>query len=553
MVQDSSKRATIDTRGLPNSYDPRMFYEYSVLRHANAARGLEAYLYKLMPYSVIRSFAFAIDPLSKFRTASAKITPVTRTRKRRNRTILNQTSTWSGPTRTEGWITIQNWNNIQFQSSPYMVLTSVVETNNLGTKITQAVPIDESKDTTKATRIIGSEQGEFETWESLVISTPRWYNVYNFSEIVTTGPTPAYNPQRAQTRQYATRRFDPQAAVLTTSVANGIRTSTEAITNDIMSKNILSMVKSIIPTRRDTTLFRNVAELRDIPRSIVSLQKTLLDLGKLGKSLNVQSLSKIIHDSKAVAKHIPDEYLSYHFGWKQTLKDASELLKAPDRIAKKINFLIARNGKLTTYRSTRKIPLGTVSSLNGFNYEIGNSESSVSRVHSIIRDAELRLVVSQRFDFPPADLPNLKYSKYVQQLGISPTPTDIYNLIPWTWLLDWFTGFGNYVEVIDMMNSDPSLINWGFLTCEVTGQLRTDFSSKLRTTRSSRLDGVDLYNLEIFTPLTHTSHYDFKHRKRVDVCKVIPAMKSTADLLSLTTYQQSILGALISQRTRFSR
>jgi hypothetical protein len=316
------------------------------------------------------------------------------------------------------------------------------------------------------------------------------------------------------------------------------------------------MIKGYSPQNRSYTLFRNIAELRDIPRSVLSLKDTLLNLRKLYVSLtNQPSLRKIIFDLKTTSRDIPNEYLSFHFGWKQTYKDIIDLLNAPAKISRNINFLLSRAGKPTTFRSKRSFVSGE-SGVSGFDYETLFAEyvqDSSEGVHSRIeRSSELRLVINATFDFPPVSAPRFAYDLYLKQLGIVPRVTDVYNLVPWTWLVDYFTGFGNYLECIENLWHDPNLINWGMITCVSKGKLISDHKS--RSYRSVRRyeSNVEVYNNPGWIANRHTSILEYVCETRRDVASILD-MNITSDPTSLTAYQKSIIGALLLQRGNASR
>jgi hypothetical protein len=263
---------------------------------------------------------------------------------------------------------------------------------------------------------------------------------------------------------------------------------------------------------------------------------------------------KILFDVRKSAKDIPNEYLSYHFGWKQTWKDINDLLAFPAKLEKKINFLIKRSGQPTTFRTKRQFVSGE-SGVSGYEYELLRDELFLSGDGSssrIERDSELRLVINATFDFPPLMGTRFRNDLWKERIGLVPRPTDIYNLVPWTWLIDYFSGVGNYVEMIDTINHDPGLINWGMLTAVSKGKLTTDYTSHSYRSIRAYQDNVETTNSDIFTVNRHTSVYEFECQTRRDVSQVLD-VNATSDVNSLSAYQKSIIGALLAQRTDFTR
>jgi hypothetical protein len=269
----------------------------------------------------------------------------------------------------------------------------------------------------------------------------------------------------------------PFGATLPYNVFNQLRSDEINLAKSLCQKHAVSMLKSVEPFAGDYTLFRNLVELRDIPRSVAQLQKTAQDLRKVYLSLSRSPKTrKVVFSLKGLAKDVPNEYLSYHFGWKQLWRDINDLLTLPEKTAKKVNFLMARSGKPTTFRSKRIFPSASGSGVSGFDYRQTGAEYFQSASSRIEREHEVRLVVNRSFEFPPVNSVEFKRHIFAERTGLQPRITDVYNLTPWTWLLDWFTGLGNYIDLIETINGrDSGVINWGMISCVTKGKLITDY------------------------------------------------------------------------------
>lgn len=545
-----------DTRGLPEGYDPHKLYEYRFAKLSENSTGLEGLAYKFIPFSLLKSFAFAIDPTAEFKVGPGVITPVNRTKYSQMASVFNIV-TYDIDDFQQAQASQVNHGGISACWGPKHGFPP--NTGHFRGFLANQDPLPMYlKDTTTRTRLIGSEQGELELFKFYLYSPPRSVSVstttryfvhhdgvdYPGSPCIIAGGSgddmgEGYNRRRITTSS---------GAVLSRGTYNALRTAEISYAKGLCSEHAISMIKGYSPFNRDYTLFRNLAELRDIPRSVLSLKDTLGNLRKLYASLSTSpSLRKIVFDLKNTSKDIPNEYLSFHFGWKQTWKDLNDLLVAPAKIAKRYNLLIKRAGKPTTFRSKRTFLSGSTDGVSGFDYFSFGEEQDVKIKSSISRESELRLVVNATFDFPPAVLPYFQFNDYLNRLGIKPRVTDVYNLVPWTWLVDWFTGFGNYVECIDNLNHDPSLINWGMLTCVTKGKLTTNLTSKSLQIVRTQIQGIDQPAGDYFIANNHTSLLDYTCQVRVDAATVLD-VKTTSAPSSLTDYQKSIIGALLAQR-----
>ena len=529
-IRSSASMSQKDTRGLPFGLDPRMFYEYSSQKRRQSATGLEGFLYKLMPYDLIKSLAFAIDPLSQFKISATRISPTSRIRTRTQMSALDERSFTY--TRDAG-------------VAPYKYLPGGFQIHDQFTYVQPAqlsLP-QKSEDITAGDRPVNSDMGEFSKWEAQPISSPRsasfhevqtrWYDDY---------------PSGYTYRSYGYYNYigHGPAAYIARNDVESLRGMIQGDALAVMQKNVLGLYRQCSSQRKATTLFRNVVELRDLPRSIVQLQQTLLNLKSAYDVTKLpRSLYEKLHSYKTNARDIPKEYISYMFGWRQTYSDISDLLLAPERISKRINFLIRRNGKATTYRSEKVIPRGDMAS-SGFVYSQFPSETVLGNDSNVTFEHKLKMVINTTFEFPDVDSPTFRKKEYLRQLGVVPSVTDLYNLTPWTWLFDWFTGFGKYVEVIDAINSDKDLINWGLCTCLTTGELKTTYSGKVQNADTSGTDPTRF----TYPVSGHSSLLKFRSHLRKDVSTILN-VKSAGERDTLTPYQLSILGALWLIKSRF--
>lgn len=543
-----------DFRNLPSTYDPHMFYEYAISRAMLESEGIEWFLYRLIPHGLIRSFAIAIDPFSNFRgNLYGKVTKVNRNRSRLSGSILDTIYEYRVTTE-EHRGTIPNWNNIPGRNSPFTVYSTTTAFEKFGPLATTTPSyLCSSADTTRRTRPIGSDMGEFVSQQVSCYSSPRSNHYSDRNDVrVHVNATPDNDQVSTGGKTYSVN-IAPSASYIRTGDLDAIRSGEKAFSEKLIRENVVGMMSKVSPFHRDYTLFRNVVELRDLPRSIASLQKTAVDLVSLQRSLNFGTFRDVIHSLNSNVKNIPNEYLSYMFGWRQLYRDSLDLLSFPDRLVKKINFLIRKSGRATTLRYSKRIRPSVIFDVPGFRYPLMAGDNGPFVITSTItRSAELRIVCNATFDFPDVMSPNFRKTHYLRQLGVSPTATDIYNLIPWTWLFDWFTGLGDYIDAIETINSDPKLVNWAVITCDLTSELQTNFSWRTRSTSNVNWSGdLNVHTSDdIWMSNTHMSAMIMKTKVRKDVLTAMSGVRTTSDTSSLTSYQNSILGALLAQRVK---
>lgn len=402
-----------DSRGLPEGYDPHKLYEYRLETLVKTTTGLESFLYKYIPRSIVKSLAFAIDPTYAFKVSPATITNANRTKIRQTASVLNERrSVRSFKRFTYGQI--PNFQNVQICWSPYAPETHLSIPNQIIPKPGQPALGAYLKDTTGRTRLIGSKQGTLEMFRGDIISPPReiFRSVTDKAFFTPGSPSPqclavgGTDNNRNGGYEEWRERFEPYGSVLSLYSYNSLKTGEISYAKALCQKHAISMLKDWSPEKRTFSFFRSLVELRDIPRSLDSMRRSMKDLRDLYYSLPSNStLRKKIFDLNGVAKDIPGEYLSFHFGWKQLYKDIMDMLDEPNRLSKKFNFLALRNGKPTTFRVTRNFPSESAG-VSGFDYEVSSYEYATSVSSRIERESEVRLVINATFDFPTINTPH---------------------------------------------------------------------------------------------------------------------------------------------------
>lgn len=555
MAKNLTEGQRYDTRGLPEGYDTHKLYEYRHATVSEKANGLEAFLYKLMPPELVKSISFAIDPTAKFKVSPFVITPVNRTRQRATDSVLLQRTRQRHV--TSGYsVQETHWQGVTNCSSPYLV--TVNNPDNPETQVLARQPVLPStvKDTTRRTRLLGSDQGELELFRASINSPPRtvrwpdvvhrYYTGFPISDTCKAigGSTDYYGASWS----YPSHTFAPTSAIYPLDSFNTLKAQEIAYNKALASKYVVPLLLTIDPTKRDYSLLRNAIELRDLPRSILQLQKSMENLRKVFDTFGRSSTTRdLIFDLKRSAKDIPKEYVGYHFGWRQTYNDLVDLLNLPEKVSKKINFLLRRSGKATTFRAKRSVP-SRLTGVSGFTYDsISNFEFRPETQSYLERESEIRLVVNAVFDFPPVNEPLLNRHRFYDRIGLNPRFIDVYNLTPWTWLFDWFTGCGQYLELIESVNRDNKLINWGMITVKTNGKLTTEYRSDTPSTTTIFRDNSLISQTIIDSTNRHVSTLEYECQTRQDVGSVYD-VNQTSVPGSLSEYQYSILGGILSQR-----
>lgn len=320
---------------------------------------------------------------------------------------------------------------------------------------------------------------------------------------------------------------------------------------EFMNEHVFDMIQGALASRRSFNLAYQIAELKDLPR-------LLSDIKNL-QSLVTSYIKDPLGSIAKIDKDIANLNLSWEFGVKSLAGAVKGLMKLPTKATKRLNYLISRNGKVSTGRSSRK----------WINYEnpkdepyfefvlpdwIEHSDVSVSRRF----DIELRCVVNQTIQFPAIAVPSITDKDYRRLIGLPLSVGEIdvkdaYDLIPFSWLTDWFTGLGSYIGIMSAIHQDTQLVNYGFLTIvineTVTHKVNLKATSNIWRHFTDEFGDVhEIENTGVDKVYPYERKYTRKYQRRVDIGSLEGVKSFGWYQTNLSAFQQKILGSLFSQR-----
>jgi hypothetical protein len=325
-------------------------------------------------------------------------------------------------------------------------------------------------------------QGEFEMWKPQFEASPRslsWSSTSLQINDINNPPTVV----KAVVTKVGTIE-GPCASVDAVDVA-ATAASERVYALELLAKHADNLVAQCLPTRRTFNALYQLGELKDLPQTLRGTLAAWCEvetiLGKQGfmKALispKFWSLDKILAVRPSLAKAKvylnPDKafanaFLTFKFGWQSMYQAAVQLAKTPERAAKDINTLIRQNGKLATLSTGISMPVEDWTSFPAITPYILPGmlpDPTAPLSQSGTRKIRLRCVVNSGVQLPPLDVPNLRESLLPEKMGLVLRPSDIWNLIPWTWLVDWFAGYSQYIRLSEEIQRDEQIVNYALLT-----------------------------------------------------------------------------------------
>jgi hypothetical protein len=298
---------------------------------------------------------------------------------------------------------------------------------------------------------------------------------------------------------------------------------------------------------RTFNAFYQLGELKDLPlmiRKTLDTQRYLLSLLKDPKTA-----------LRTLDKALADAHLNYLFGYKSIEQTIKSLLVLPEKVAKRFNYLLRKNSKRTSQRFTRTYdnvselgslwPSWTYLLPSGVHYEI------VEETAKFVPNVEVRCVVNSTINFPQLAVPKFSDSNFRDMIGLNPRVVDIYNLVPWTWLGDWFTGVSKYLDLVETILLDKDLINVGFVTVLFKSDIALKGTFRIRD-RDVVFDKFGHKISEVLgdpIDISYRTAGSMDYRTRFSIDDLF-GVKSVSDKQGLLTEsQKAILGSLSTKFT----
>lgn len=176
-----------------------------------------------------------------------------------------------------------------------------------------------------------------------------------------------------------------------------------------------------------------IAELKDLPKMI----KNIGDLLRLGRS----------GMAKDVVKTMAEGHLNWQFGWAPLINDLSDLLGITDAVNDRLDYLKKLNEGTIVQRR-----LGSLSHPSTADRILWTNDGHGKLFYEFYQTTHWKTEgwytarVKLNTPLPPTDRKQRDLARNAV-LGLNVSPSTAWNLVPWTWLVDWFTNTGDLVSL----------------------------------------------------------------------------------------------------------
>lgn len=225
------------------------------------------------------------------------------------------------------------------------------------------------------------------------------------------------------------------------------------------------------PGKPDVNLGVFLGELRDLPGQLRETASRMKGLWESLKQFEKNPM-KVPYElfCKRHGSQAGQDYLSYQFGWAPFIGDLHRAIQLSQKINHRLKQIASNNGK-PMYRTgvidvdedTEVIPRTPTwtflwPALVTPMYA-GYGTQSVRRTRS------KRIWFSGKFRYYIPDIGGIDWKKRtIRKLyGLDVTPDLVWNLVPWSWLIDWFSSIGDFIANLDDGWADNLTAKYAYL------------------------------------------------------------------------------------------
>lgn len=222
-----------------------------------------------------------------------------------------------------------------------------------------------------------------------------------------------------------------------------------------------------------------------------NLLTTAAEILREGISLPGRNLIETFRSQTGLLRGVGGEYLNAQFGWLPLLSEFQNVLKSVLNTSKILSDFEANSGLWV--RRRRSIPIFKEASssagtnrtrlgLAGGSILDGSAladlwqsvPSNTGSLATVTKQVSREIWFSGAFSFylqPDKGLAE-RFTRYGQLanhlLGLRLTPEVLWELTPWSWLVDYFVDIGRALKLVSLFSNDGLVMKYGYLMCKTT-------------------------------------------------------------------------------------
>jgi len=231
------------------------------------------------------------------------------------------------------------------------------------------------------------------------------------------------------------------------------------------------------PRLSEVNGFVALAELRDLPKMLTTSASAFKNQWEDLTHTTTRGYrrSRLIYDMSNVHKATADHFLNHAFGWAPFISDLSKFLNTVQDQTKIMEQMSRDNGnwvkRARTMSQTENVTLIQQGYAGGlpwrpeFDSMCNNIDLSLYSPYRWVQTTSVleRTWAVGQFSYyrPEYDLNRLDYLSGLNQVrraftlyGVRINPSTLWQITPWSWLFDWFAGFGTWLSRVTSIVQD---------------------------------------------------------------------------------------------------
>lgn len=181
--------------------------------------------------------------------------------------------------------------------------------------------------------------------------------------------------------------------------------------------------------------------------------------------------SSILKDKVGLLRGVAGDYLSYQFGWKPIVSDLKAAAKAimdQESILRQLERDSGRDVHRKRFLPA-EVVLNNATAQIGTLYPSGLDSSAYSgQAKYLVSDHQVRkqwFSGAYTYHFEPDRLSEVsRIATEARHLyGLELTPEVVWNLAPWSWLVDWITNVGSVFHNVSAFQQDGLVLRYGYV------------------------------------------------------------------------------------------
>lgn len=212
-----------------------------------------------------------------------------------------------------------------------------------------------------------------------------------------------------------------------------------------------------------------IAELRDLPK--IPLKGIW--------TVPITQLPRVLLSKLQDFRNLGSEYLNVAFGWKPFVKDLQDMYNLWKSIDKRMAEIIRNNGRYIRRRAEVENDESSTSNVWEYNVPYAGcfnpppgwpvGKSIVTR--RAVTKTHIWFVGAFRYYIPDVGSSLWDARARAALFGALPTPELLWNVLPWSWLVDWFANIGDIVSNASSNAVDNLTTRYSFIMKHVTETL----------------------------------------------------------------------------------